>query len=230
MKSFCSDWEEIHKELEWGKYPPESVIRFIARNYYNKKRNEVKILDFGCGAGSITWYLAREGFQVCAFDGSESAIRKATEYLSREGFKDVKFLVSDALEVNYEDNFFDCVIDNVCVCSNTFLNICKMYSKIYSILKDGGKIFTTCFGEKTDGYGYGKFVENGTYKEIERGVLSNRGVVHFWKKDELKEVLLEIGFVNVVIDEMVYTDNGNTVEMYMVQGEKKMTVFEKTDR
>lgn len=57
MKSFCETWEKIHKEQEWGKYPSESVIRFIARNYYKTKRENVKILDFGCGGVLIhgTW-------------------------------------------------------------------------------------------------------------------------------------------------------------------------------
>lgn len=35
-KSFNDDWERIHATREWGSYPIEYVIRFIARNYYNK--------------------------------------------------------------------------------------------------------------------------------------------------------------------------------------------------
>lgn len=70
-------WEEIHRNREWGKYPTEYVIRFVARNYYNFPiRQRVKILDYGCGGGSHTWYLAREGFDTYAFDGSQSAIQK----------------------------------------------------------------------------------------------------------------------------------------------------------
>ena len=37
-------WEEIFSKKEWGKYPSESGIRFIARNFYNAKdRNTIKI-------------------------------------------------------------------------------------------------------------------------------------------------------------------------------------------
>lgn len=50
-KSFDETWEEIHKTQEWGKYPTEHVIRFIARNYYKKERSKIRILDFGCGGG-----------------------------------------------------------------------------------------------------------------------------------------------------------------------------------
>ena len=80
MRSFCEIWEEIHTKQEWGKYPPENLIRFIARNYYKMKRESVKILDFGCGGGACTWFLAREGFDVFAFDGSPTAVKKALYY------------------------------------------------------------------------------------------------------------------------------------------------------
>ena len=76
MESFDTIWETIHSKEEWGKYPSEPVIRFIARNYYKLDRSSVKILDFGCGAGSNTCYLARVGFDTFAFDGSRSAIGK----------------------------------------------------------------------------------------------------------------------------------------------------------
>ena len=59
-----------------GEYLSEHVIRFVARNYYNTDRSKVRILDFGCGQGAHTWYLAREGFDTYAFDGSSSAIKK----------------------------------------------------------------------------------------------------------------------------------------------------------
>ena len=53
MKSFDDIWETIHATEEWGKYPSEPVIRFVARNYYNKDRRCIKMLDFGCGGGLI---------------------------------------------------------------------------------------------------------------------------------------------------------------------------------
>lgn len=44
-KSFDNYWEQVHSRTEWGQYPTEHVIRFIARNYYNKNRKEIRILD-----------------------------------------------------------------------------------------------------------------------------------------------------------------------------------------
>ena len=109
MKSFDDIWETIHATEEWGKYPSEPVIRFVARNYYNKDRRCIKMLDFGCGGGANTWYLTREGFDVYAFDGSKSAIHKVEERLKKENLC-VNLRICDALETNYEDNFFDFII------------------------------------------------------------------------------------------------------------------------
>ena len=88
MKSFDETWELIHASREWGKYPSEPVIRFVARNYYNRERKDVKILDFGCGTGRHTWYLAREGFDTYAFDGSKSAIERVRSRLESDGLVD----------------------------------------------------------------------------------------------------------------------------------------------
>ena len=54
MKSFDEVWENIHATQEWGKYPSEQVIRFVARNYYRKERHSIKMLDFGVGGGETT--------------------------------------------------------------------------------------------------------------------------------------------------------------------------------
>lgn len=220
MGVFLEDWEKIHSEQEWGRYPSEIVIRFVARNFYQAQRNQIKILDFGCGGGANTWYLAREGFDVYAFDGAPSAIKNAEAYLQREGYCAVNFDVMDGIAITYEDNFFDCVIDNVCIYANTFENIVKMYEQTYRVLKNGGKLFSSCFGTRTAGYGIGVCLEKGTYKDIEDGMLSGRATAHFYEVEEFENVLKKTGFRNVHVDTMTYTDNGVLIEMFIAKAEK----------
>ena len=197
MRSFCEIWEEIHTKQEWGKYPPENLIRFIARNYYKMKRESVKILDFGCGGGACTWFLAREGFDVFAFDGSPTAVKKALQYTNTDRKYNVHFAVMDGIELKYEDDFFDCVVDNVCIYSNLYSNICRMYKEVYRVLKKGGKLYSSSFGIKTVGYGTGNCLENGTYEDIENGVLANRGIAHFYDKEEIERTIANAGFHNI---------------------------------
>ena len=216
MKSFDETWEEIHSTQDWGQYPSEHVIRFVARNYYRSDRANTKILDFCCGGGAHTWYLAREGFDVFAFDGSKSAVMKVQKKLEKEGLS-AKLDVYDAAETNYSDDFFDAVIDNVSVYANTSSNIRVMYEHIFNMLKKGGKLFTSVFTEDTTGALSGEKIEEHTYRNLKDGNLSGRGIVHFFDREEMIRLLSEIGFINIVIDTLVYTDNGTTVSMLIVQ-------------
>lgn len=203
-------WERIHESQTWGGYPPEHVIRFVARYYYKLDRKQVKILDFGCGQGANTWYLAREGFDTYAFDGSDSAIRKCEEKLKREGLT-AKLQVSDGTQVNYPNDSFDAVIDNVCIYANEVKSIKKMYRNVLSMLKPGGRLLTACFGEEMGGLNTGVEVEPGTYKDIKEGVLANRGLSHIYTEEELKSILYNIGFTIEHCDWIRYMDCGNMV-------------------
>ena len=210
-QSFDKIWEQIHSTQEWGQYPNEYIIRFIARNYYKGDRAQTRILDFGCGGGAHTWYLAREGFDTYAFDGSKSAVEKTKLKLEREGLDaDIKCL--DANNIDYPDEFFDAVVDNLCIYGNFMEDIEHMYKDVFMKLKNGGKIISVCFGKNTYGYGYGDEVEPDTYENISCGRLIERGRTHFWDVKSLEDMLSKSGFKDIQIDTCVYTDRGEQIE------------------
>lgn len=219
MKAFDNVWEEIHSTQEWGQYPAEHVIRFVARNYYKKERKNIRLLDFGCGGGAHTWYMAREGFDVYAFDGSLSAIEKTQLRLKRDGLK-AELLVMDGVQMEYPIDYFDAIIDNVTICSNTYSAILEMYNRCYRSLKNQGRIFTSCFTKNTDGFGTGTRIEENTYRDLTKGCLSGRAIIHFFTDKELVSALEKSGFKNIKIDTLSYTDNGVTVDMLLAQAEK----------
>lgn len=212
-------WEKIHSNKNWGGYPSEHIIRFVARNYYAaQNRKDIKILDFGCGTGAHTWFLAREGFDTYAFDISETAIEKLKVRLSNENLN-AHIETLDGKNLNYK-NFFDAVIDNVSIQSNRMMDIILMYKNVYSALKQGGKFITVVFGKETTGYKTGTKVEDGTYENITQGCLQSLGCRHFFDNDELMQTLSRIGYKNIKIDFMKYTDGGNNVHQIMAIGEK----------
>ena len=67
-------WNKIFTQKEWGRYPSENLIKFIAKNFYHLKRSEINILEIGCGPGANIWYLSREGFISHGIDISSVAI------------------------------------------------------------------------------------------------------------------------------------------------------------
>ncbi len=180
---------------------------------------ETKILDFGVGGGAHTWYLAREGFDTYGFDGSASAVKKTKEKLAREHL-DANIICINGQDIKYEDNFFDAVIDSVCIYANVLEDIVGMYKKVYATLKQGGKILTITFGTKTTGYGTGKKIEEGTYTDITEGNLVNLGACHFFSKEEVINLLTRVALKNISCDVDNYTGNSNNVELLIATGEK----------
>ena len=197
------------------KYPTESVIRFVARLFYNSNRKDIKILDFGCGQGAHTWYLAREGFDTYAFDGSISAVEKAKELLISEGLN-ANFEVVDGINIKYQNDFFDAVIDSACIGHNKIGDITTMYLNIYNILKEGGYLYTSFFSKKTTGYGTG---EN-TYKNVTMGPLRNLGIIHFWEENEFRGIIDEIGFKQIEIERYYHTDRDMDIDSYVLTAKK----------
>lgn len=222
VKTFDGVWEDIHRSTEWGKYPSEEVIRFIARNFYNSQRKNVKLLDFGCGSGAITWYLAREGFDTYGFDGSASAVEKCRQLMSENNLHaDLK--VRDAAETLYLDEMFDGIVDSAVIYANDVAGIKLILKECFRLLKNGGKIFSTgLFTTETSNYDSGEKVEHNTFRNLTRGPLANRGTVHYFDKYEIEDLWTAAGFKNISIDYLKRTDNnGETVvAFYMVKAEK----------
>lgn len=225
-KSIDDIWESIHSKRAWGQYPSEDVIRFFAKNYGLESKDKIRVLDFGCGGGANTWYMAREGYKTYAFDGSISAVKRAKEKMQLEKLSNVEIQVNDALYLNYENDFFDAVVDSAVIYSNIYSDILEMYQNIYKILKFGGKLFSTgLFTKNTTGYGTGCFIENNTYTNIEVGPLAGRGRIHYFDEDSITNLLKNIGYINISVS---YTrrwsalkEQNNTVLEYMsVEAEK----------
>ncbi len=164
-------WEEAHAQREWGRYPKEELVKWVARNYYSvPERSAVKFLDLGAGAGASTRFLKNEGFTVVPVDGSISAIK-------RIGWG----IVADATDLPFEDNSFDVVIDVLCLAHNIRADIDTIVDEIARVLKPGGRVFSV--------------LPDGSNPEA----YSNYGAVHFF--DRLgADLLFRKHFTNITVD------------------------------
>lgn len=222
MVTFDKIWEEIHQEQDWGKYPAEEVIRFVARNYYTHDRRVTRLLDAGCGAGAVVWYMAREGFDAYGFDGSTTAIMKAIKRLAAEGLS-ANLMVCDAANMNYESEFFDGVVDSAMIYANTVENIKAILKECHRVLKNQGRIFSTgLFKAGMTGYQTGMRLEDNTYRELTEGSLIHRGIVHFFNESEALNLWENAGFTDIQIDSLDRTELGGSlrVSYFMIEAKK----------
>ncbi|EAK0492680.1 class I SAM-dependent methyltransferase, partial [Campylobacter upsaliensis] len=141
-----SFWEQIFSKKEWGKYPSESVIRFIARNFYNAKdRNKISILELGLGTGANLWFCAREGFKVSGIEWSKTGVERFKTRLKDENLSTqiAQLEIGDYLEKldNFKDESFDAWLDSYSLAYNDIEKTKQIIEKAVKKLKVGGKFF-----------------------------------------------------------------------------------------
>lgn len=202
-------WEKVFQENSWGKYPSESLIRFIASNFYKSKRSEIKILEIGCGTGANIWYISREGFSAYGIDGSKTGIEIAKNRLEIENLK-ANLKVGDILNLPYEDNFFDAVIDVECLYANNFENTKIILKEISRVLKTEGLLYSRTFSnQQYIGKEYDK-ISNLEFNNIMEGPLRGKGFVRLSSSESINSLFDDSLLHIKSIDTLNYTiDNGN---------------------
>jgi SAM-dependent methyltransferase len=210
-RSWDPVWESIFQNEEWGKYPPIELVRFIARNFYEKKRGVVRMLEVGCGPGASIWYLAREGFDVYGIDGSKTAIQKAKARIDGEGLK-ADLRTGDIISLPYESDCFDLVIDLECLYANSGDNTDCILQQIKRVLKDGGLFFSLTFTDKMYIGKFSKKLGRLEYSEISDGPLAGKGFVRLMDRHSI-EKLYGKHFDIISVDRVERTDRNGSVEI-----------------
>lgn len=183
-------WEAVFRHGNWGRYPGEDLIRFVARNFFgHRPRRDIHVLELGPGPGANLWFLAREGFTVYGVEGAPSAVEQARARLDDEcpGWQgDV--LVGDFAELPFEDGRFDAVIDNEAVYCNDFATSCAIYAGARRVLKPGGRLFVRTFATGSWGDGTGEAAGRRAWRPTE-GPMAGKGFSRFTALDDLDELL-----------------------------------------
>lgn len=81
VKTNYEKWYEC-EGYYWGLEPADlcyEIMRLLPPS------KDIKVLDIGCGEGKDAVFLAKQGYDVYAFDITESGIRKTKELAEKEG-------------------------------------------------------------------------------------------------------------------------------------------------
>ncbi len=119
---------------EFHKRRFDITLEFVLKacNILNTKKP--KVLDVGCGEGYITYEIKKQipEANVFGIDNSTLAIKTA------KNFNGINFIFGDAMNLTFDDNYFDIV-----VCNNLIEHVDnpnEVLKEIKSKLKDGGYI------------------------------------------------------------------------------------------
>ena len=219
-------WEQIFKDREWGKYPAEDLIRFIARNFYRaSNRNNVRILEVGCGPGANLWFLAREGFSVYGVDGSETAIRLAKQRLDKEcsGWSG-KLFVGDIISLPFENDFFDGAIDNEAITHNSYRDSKNIFHDIFRVIRPGGKLFSRTFATGCQGDQTGKKVGHNAWI-VSESPMALGEYIRFTEYEEIADLMKDFDIMEVEL--LTRTTEGRKHEImeWLIQAEKKVNLI-----
>jgi ubiquinone/menaquinone biosynthesis C-methylase UbiE len=185
-------WERIFREREWGRYPQEEVVRFVARNFYRApERSRVSMLEIGCGPGSGTsWFIAREGFRLTGIDASPTAIARARRRFTDEGLAG-EFVEGPVDALPFPDASFDAVLDVVCLACNSERETRAIVGEVRRVLKPGGLHFSLTPASGCWGDGAGERVDATTLREVSEGPFAGLGKTRFATRESLGELYRE---------------------------------------
>ena len=147
VSSFDNNWNKRPESYynHWIKTEPENQIQLAFRMHWllfkeiiDKEINsneKLKVLEVGCGRGSLSSYFYENGFDCSLLDISEKAIKIAKDIFKKNQHKG-EFYVGDAENLEFKDSSFD-VIFSIGLLEH-FTNPEKTINEQFRLLKKGG--------------------------------------------------------------------------------------------
>ena len=196
--------QSVHKTEEQGwfgyyngklfnQHLPSESMKYLGTFF--KKHGVKTILDFACGTGRNTVYLAEKGFGMYGFDQFRWVVKETSQKLKVRGLHARLKIINMEHRLPYNDSFFDAVIIIRALYHARIPTINKIAKDIVRIVRPGGYIYIESW-QKSDGSRtrFTKTEERGTYK-------IGGGYYHVFASNELKDLfpgcaLLKFNFKN----------------------------------
>jgi len=207
-----------------GKYPPESVIRFMAINFYkSKNRKDIKVLEVGSGGGANLWFCAREGFSVYGIDGSDTAVDRMIRRFDNEDLSDnlIGTSVGDYYHKldDLENGAFDAVLDVESLYCNSFEKSKNIVKKCFDKLKPGGLMLSITFADGTYGI-EGDEIDYHAVIPI-KGNMANKGFTRYTTEDDIEKIYkLDNNKIISIERKDLHLNNGAMLKEWMIELKK----------
>jgi len=193
---FHSSWEAKYQSGHSQRYPWDAVVTFVFRNApKGVPRDRVGIVEIGSGNASNLWFAAREGFRVAGIDGSATAVAAARERFAKEGLAGT-FEVGDFTKpLPWPDASFDLAIDRASLTCCGDADMAAALAEIWRILKPGGRLLTTVYGDTHFSRSTGRTLANGLTVDMRGGSAVGIPALRFYSHIELEALFAAGGWV-----------------------------------
>lgn len=111
------------------------------RSRVTERARHRRVLEYGCGTGSLAFALTQSAGEVIGIDISEVAIERARRESRQRGLENTQFLVDNAESMHLPDRHVDVVVGSGIV---HHLDIPKAMAEVRRVLRRGG---TAIFAE-----------------------------------------------------------------------------------
>ncbi len=179
-------WQELYANgQELNKYPFHSVVSYVFRNApRDKPRDQIKILEIGCGAGNNLWFAAREGFQVTGIDASQAGIEYAKKRFKEEGLTG-DFYVGDFTNLPFENETFDLAIERAALTHTGRSVAQRAINEVKRCLKPSGLVHCEIFSDRSSATG--RKIDDNLMVEVD-GAYSGHGQICFYSKRDIEDL------------------------------------------
>jgi ubiquinone/menaquinone biosynthesis C-methylase UbiE len=189
----AQQWEARHQTMVWGQYPPEPLIRWVARTFTNQAdRADLPVLELGCGAGANLWYMAEQGFSVTGIDFSRTALLHAQNALYKRQ-QTGQLVYGSFLDMPFPDQSFAIVIDLAGTTSLPTDTLPGCFAHIRRVLKPGGHYLCCVLGEQTTMIASADqndtHADDPSFYSAFQGPLQNAPTARLYTQSELKHLI-----------------------------------------
>lgn len=190
MSNYDPIWEQLYQQSRHIlHYPYDFVVVFVNRHLpLDKPRQDIKILEIGCGAGNNLWFAAREGFSVTGIDASASAIEYARQRFTKEGLKG-DFRIGDFAKLPFEDNSFDLVFERAAIVCCGLSVARQAVEEVKRVLITQGRFLFNPYSTKHTSYQHSQAGRDNTRINVVGGNLREIGQLCFYNRQTIESVL-----------------------------------------
>jgi 2-polyprenyl-3-methyl-5-hydroxy-6-metoxy-1,4-benzoquinol methylase len=194
-------WEKEAKGDYW-KVPDRDVVDFFQKIPVSRYPD---VLDYGCGIGRHSIYLAKKGFTVTAIDLSENAIAYLDNWCKAENCK-IEKAVTDIYDNVFNDKSYSVILSNNVIYHCRRNELSRRLERIRNILNPDGFFYFTIPTREDGKYGFGEKVEAHTFL-CEKSV--HPGDIHYFADEkDLADLLNGFTIHDLKRDEHCWNNNG----------------------